>query len=186
MIGRLHVATFLALCGPAVCLSQPHAIADSDEAATVLPVSTVNIASALNEGRIFGIIPDFQTVTDTGLGVKPLTARQKWSLALKETVDPFNLVNAAMGAAFSQRGNQTPKYGKGGRAYGQRFGAAFADSGTQNFFSSGLLATVLHQDPRYYRKGPGTGIAKRVVYSASALSKTYPAVLSKSDPGILN
>jgi len=92
-------------------------------------------------------------------------------------MDPFNVVNAAMGAAFSQRGNQTPKYGEGGVAYGHRFGAALADFGTQNFFSAGLLASVLHQDPRYYRKGPGSGIAHRVLYSVSRL------VIARQDSG---
>jgi hypothetical protein len=160
-----------------VCLGQAVPQADSDETPPILPVSTLNPAPALNENRIFGVIPDYQTVTDTGHGVKPLTNKEKWTLAIKETVDPFNLVNAAVGAAFSQRGNQTPKYGEGGMAFGQRFGAAFLDFGTQNFFSAGLLATVLHQDPRYYRKGPGTGIAKRVVYSVSRL------VIASQDSG---
>ena len=123
------------------------------------------------------MIPDYQTVTDSTGSVKPLTPKQKWTLALKESVDPFNVLNAAMGAAFSQRGNQTPKYGEGDVAYARRFGAALADFRTQNFFSAGLLATVLHQDPRYYRKGPGTGVAKRAVYSVSRL------VIARQDSG---
>jgi hypothetical protein len=122
-------------------------------------------------------MPDYQTVRDSSNGVTPLTPRQKWSLALKETVDPFNVVNAAVGAAFSQHGNQTPAYGEGGAAYGQRFAAALADFGTQNFFSAGLLATVLHQDPRYYRKGPGFSIPNRILYSISRL------VICKQDSG---
>jgi hypothetical protein len=157
---------------------------DSADALPAMPVSPVAASpvfplstSPLNENRIFGVIPDYQTVPDSSLGVTPLTPKQKWTLALKETVDPFNVLNAALGAAFSQRGNQTPKYGEGGAAYAQRFGAAFADFGTQNFFSAGLLATVLHQDPRYYRKGPGTSIARRVVYSVSRL------VIARQDSG---
>jgi hypothetical protein len=109
-------------------------------------------------------------VTEThGTIAPPLTNKQKWTLALKETVDPFNIVNAVVGAGFSQMGNQTPKYGEGGRAFGERFGAAFADFGTQNFFSAGVLATVLHQDPRYFRKGPEAKVPARVFYSISRL-----------------
>jgi hypothetical protein len=172
---RVHVATLLALTVGA-CLAQPSQT-DSDESpAPILPVSTANSASVLNENRILLVIPDYQTVLDTG-HVTPLTKRQKWSLAIKETIDPFNIVNAVVGAAFSQRGNQTPKYGEGGVNFVRRFGAAYADFGTQNFFSAGVLATVLHQDPRYYRKGPGTGIAKRVVYSVSRL------VICRQDSG---
>lgn len=132
---------------------------------------------AFNEERILGVIPDYQTVTDPGHTARPLTVRQKWTLALKETVDPFNVLNAALGASFSQAGNQTPKYGEGGAAYGKRFGAALADFGTQNFFSAGVLASVLHQDPRYFRKGPGTGIPRRILYSVSRL------VVTRQDSG---
>jgi hypothetical protein len=123
------------------------------------------------------VIPDYQTITDLTGSVKPLTPKQKWTLALKESVDPFNVLNAAMGAGFSQRGNQTPKYGEGGAAYARRFGAALADFGSQNFFSAGVLATLLHQDPRYYRKGPGTGVARRAIYSVSRL------VIARQDSG---
>jgi hypothetical protein len=124
-----------------------------------------------------GVIPDFQTVRDSGAAVAPLTAKQKWGLAFRETVDPFNVASAAMAAGFSQRDDRTPKYGTGGWAYGKRFGAALADFGAQNVFSAGLLANVLHQDPRYYRKGPGTGVLKRAVYSASRI------VITRQDTG---
>jgi len=133
---------------------------------------------AFNEERILGVIPDFQTITETGgVSVQPLTRKQKWVLALKETVDPFNIANAAMTAGFSQIHNQTPKYGEGGPAYGERFGAAIADFGTQNFFSAGVLASLLHQDPRYFRKGPGTSVPRRVAYSLSRI------VVARQDSG---
>ena len=108
--------------------------------------------------RILGVIPDYQTVTETNGHALPLTTKEKWALALKESIDPFNIGNAAMTAGFSQKGNQTPKYGEGWSAYGKRFGAAIGDFSTQNIFSAGVLATVLHQDPRYFRKGPVEGI----------------------------
>ncbi len=136
------------------------------------PEPVIPALGPYNESRIFGVMPDFQTVTENNGKVAPLTVKQKWGLAIKETADPFNVVNAAFGAAFSQMGNQTPKYGEGGEAYGERFGAALADFGTQNFFSAGVLASLLHQDPRYFRKGPGTGVVKRVLYSISRIAIT--------------
>jgi len=136
----------------------------------VSPVSPAPAAAPLQAERIMGVIPDFQTVRDPNAAFVPLTPKQKWRLAFRENVDPFNIASAAMAAAFSQMGNQTPKYGEGGPAYSKRFGAALADFGTQNIFSAGLLANVLHQDPRYYRRGPGTGVLQRVVYSASRIA----------------
>jgi hypothetical protein len=134
-------------------------------------------ADPFNQQRIFGVMPDFQTVRDPSSQFVPLTPRQKWDLALKETVDPFNIASAAMAAGFSQTGDQTPRYGEGWQAYGKRFGAAQADFATQNFFSAGLLACLLHQDPRYYRRGTESPILKRVVYSVSRL------VIARTDSG---
>jgi hypothetical protein len=141
-----------------------------EPAIPVLAVIPVSPAPApLSANRIMGVIPDFQTVRDPQARFVPLTPKQKWDLAFRENIDPFNIASAAMAAGFSQVGNQVPKYGEGVPAYGKRFGAAMADFGTQNIFSAGLLANVLHQDPRYYRKGPGTGVLKRVVYSVSRI-----------------
>jgi hypothetical protein len=135
-------------------------------------------SSPLNTKRLLFVIPDYQTV-DSADYVGPLTARQKWDLAYKGTVDPFNLASAVMTAAFSQADNQTPKYGEGGVPYAKRFGAAVADGATQNFFCAGVLATLLHQDPRYFRMGPGfgTGIVKRSIYSVMQL------VVARKDSG---
>ena len=69
-------------------------------------------------------------------------------------------------------GNQTPKYGEGGPAYGKRFGAALADFGTQNIFSAGLLANLLHQDPRYFRRGTGSGWS-RIGYAVGQIFWTH-------------
>jgi hypothetical protein len=127
-------------------------------------------SSPLNNDRILGLIPDYQTVRDSTVPVKPLTPGQKWGLAWKQTVDPFNIASVFLSAGYSQIDNKTPKYGVGGAAYGKRVGAAFGDFGSQNFFSAGLLATWWHQDPRYFRKGPQARFLTRVVYSVSRLA----------------
>src|SRR5579872_4549216 len=130
-------------------------VAPADDASTVPPTSEVAAPAPsvlpFNEERIAGVIPDYQTVRDSHRPVAPLTVRQKWELAWKETEDPFNIASAAMTAAFSQMDNQTPRYGEGAAAYGKRFGAALADFGSQNAFSAGVFASLLHQDPRYFR-----------------------------------
>ena len=134
-------------------------------------------APAISNDRILGLIPNFQTVSDPSLKVVPLTKRQKFGLFVKETADPFTLLSAAMGAGMSQIGNETPKYGEGMVPYSQRLGAAYADMATQNFFSDGVLASALHQDPRYYRMGPSHSIPRRVVYTVSRL------VIGRRDSG---
>jgi hypothetical protein len=159
----------LALCGTAR--------ADSDGDRADGEPAAIAPAGPFNETRILGVLPDFQTITETDGKARPLTRKQKWSLAWRETADPFNVLSAAMGAGLSQIGNQTPKYGNGVPAYGKRFGAALGDFATQNVFSAGVLAGLLHQDPRYFRKGPEAGIPRRVLYSISRV------VITRQDSG---
>jgi hypothetical protein len=131
----------------------------------------------LNENRILKIIPDYQTVEESHGPVAPLPAKEKWRLAWKEVIDPFNLGSAVLTASMSQAGNETPKYGEGSAAYGKRVGAAIADFGTQNFLSAGVFACLLHQDPRYFRKGPSSRIMSRALYSVSRI------VVARQDSG---
>jgi hypothetical protein len=142
--------------------AQPDAVPPQDSAPAPVVVP-------LNDQRIALVIPDYQTVEDSSVPVAPMTTAEKWNLGWKETIDPFNIATASMTAAFSQRGNQTPKYGEGWPNYGRRFGAAIADFGTQNLFSAGLFAVLLHEDPRYFRKGPSAKILPRILYSVTRL-----------------
>jgi hypothetical protein len=159
--------------------SAPEAAAPA-AAAPVAPEPVILVTPAvtpLSAQRILGVMPDYMTVRDTSHPVAPLTSKEKWLLVEKETVDPFNFATAFLTAAQSQKGNQTPSYGEGFANYGRRVGAALADFGTQNFFSAGVLANVLHQDPRYFRKGPESKILPRVLYSISRL------VVARQDSG---
>jgi hypothetical protein len=142
------------------------------------PAPAVSPANPFNEERILGVMPDYQTVRDSSHYVAPLTGKQKWELVFKETVDPFNIASGLFTAAESQMENQTPKYGEGWAAYGKRVGAAQADFALQNLFSAGVMANLLHQDPRYYRRGPESKIVPRVAYSLSRL------VVARQDSGV--
>ena len=143
------------------------------------PVSDVtpDPKAGLGDDRILGVIPNYQTVNDPRSQILPLTVRQKWRLFAKETFDPFTGASAAIGSAFAQSGNGDPRYGHGGKAYAERFGAAVTDFATQNLFSDAILASLLHQDPRYFRKGPQSRILARVGY---AVSRT---VVTRQDSG---
>lgn len=144
-------------------------------AAPVLPAPPP--APLFNKERILGVMPDFATVRDSHRFVPPLTPGQKFLLALKETVDPCNIATAFVTAAESQVGNETPKYGEGWGNWGRRVGAAELDFASQNFFSAGVMAVALHQDPRYYREGPDAKFIHRIGYSFSRL------VIARQDSG---
>lgn len=127
-------------------------------------------SDGLNHDRILGVIPDYQAVNDATPATPPLTPEQKWLFFWEETRDPFNIAAAALSAGLSQADNQTPKYGVGGVAYVERFGAALGDFTSQNLFSDAMLACLLHQDPRYFRKGPQWRVLPRIAYSLSRIA----------------
>jgi hypothetical protein len=133
--------------------------------------------AAKGDERIFGVIPNYQTVSNPDAPFKRLTAKEKWDLCWKGSLDPFTGVSALIGTISSQGGNSDPRYGNGTRGFAERYGAAVTDFSTQNLFSGFVLATLLHEDPRYFRKGPKTHLLRRVGY---ALSMT---VVAKSDSG---
>lgn len=133
--------------------------------------------NSVTDDRIFGVMPNYLTVEDPTQRVTPLTAKQKFQLFAKETFDPFMAVSAAAGAALSQVDNDNPKYGVGAGPYAERFGAAVADITTQNFFQDAILASVFHEDPRYFRKGPEFGVWYRVGYALSRV------VVTRTDAG---
>jgi hypothetical protein len=144
----------------------------------IIPVEPARPATALpQDDRIFGIMPNYQTVSDPNQKVVPLTKKQKFELFVRETTDPFTFVSAGLGAAMSQHGNDNPKYGNGFAPYMQRVGAATADLTTQNFFSDFVLASAFHEDPRYYRMGPGHSVMRRAAHAMSRL------VITQTDSG---
>jgi hypothetical protein len=122
-------------------------------------------------------MPDYHTVRDSSQPVAPMDAKGKWHLFWKETLDPFNIASSAFGAGLSQASNETTKYGRGTAACADRLGASRADLGTQELFSDGILTCLLHQDPRYFRKGPTSGFGARVAHSLSRI------VVTRQDSG---
>lgn len=104
--------------------------------------------------RILGVVPNFNTTND--LEAAPLSTRQKYSLAFRSAIDPFQFVAAGLDAGFSQATGAFSGYGQGMQGYGKRFGAAYADSFSGTMIGNGFFPAVLHDDPRYFRKGSGS------------------------------
>jgi hypothetical protein len=104
--------------------------------------------------RIFGVLPNFNTSNIQNAA--PLSAGQKFQLAFRGAVDPFQFVVAALDAGYSQWRNDFVGYGRGGQGYSKRFGAAYADQFSGAIWGNAVFPSLLHEDPRYFRKGEGT------------------------------
>lgn len=103
--------------------------------------------------RVFGIIPNFYVSYDPN--AEPLTAKMKFKLALKVSTDPVTAAGVLLVASSRQAAN-TPNYGQGWGAYGERLGAISADGFSDIMIGGAILPSLLHQDPRYFYQGSGT------------------------------
>ena len=93
---RIRIS-LVTLCLMTACTAYSQSLTDSpDNTAAPIYPSSAAPAPVFNEERILGVIPDYQTVTDPNGTAKPLTGKEKWQLAWKETIDPFNIASAAM------------------------------------------------------------------------------------------
>jgi len=106
-----------------------------------------------------------------------VTVREKWRFFVEETFTPLTVVASAVTGGQSQAANTDPKFGVGHVALVKRFGAATADNITQNFFSDFVMASVLHEDTRYRRRGEQHAFWSRVGYAIGR------AVVTRTDTG---
>ena len=120
---------------------------------------------------------DAQTVQDSAAVSGPVTVEQKWRFFVQETFTPLTIVASAVTGGQSQAANTDPRYGVGSIAMAKRFGAATADNVSQNFFSDFVMASVLHEDTKYRRKGEQHGFWSRVGYAVSR------AVVTRTNAG---
>jgi hypothetical protein len=76
-----------------------------------------------------------------------------------------------MVAGLEQWENGYSGYGQGAQGYGKRFGAAYADNFSGAMFGGAIFPALLHQDPRYFRRGTGS-FRSRFFYAISTAVKT--------------
>jgi len=116
-------------------------------------------------------------------GTTPLatpSVSEKWNFFVTETVTPLTFVAAGLDATASQLTRSAPLYGKHffrKWAFGKRVGATLGDDVSQNFFSDFVLASALHEDTRYVRRGSAHRMWPRIGYAISR------AVVTRTDSG---
>jgi hypothetical protein len=129
--------------------------------------------------RMFGMIPDFENTNDIPANRHPLTVREKYILSLHQAFDISAHIGDAFQAGLQQWGNGQPRYGQGWGAYGERFAAAEGDQITGSILIYGVLPSMLHDDPRYFRQGRGSAIS-RTWY---AINRTFVTRRDKGTAG---
>jgi hypothetical protein len=96
----------------------------------------------------------------------PLSRRCKFELVMRQTYSPYTFASAAFDATWAQMSAQWPQYGGGMQGWGKRLGATLADVESRRFIQTFVLASVLHEDPRYFPSGKNGPVA-RAWYAAT-------------------
>jgi hypothetical protein len=124
--------------------------------------------------RVWRVFPNFYSSYDWN--APPMEPKQKFQLAYRSMIDPMAFAGAAGVAGFEQYYNIFSGYGRGIAGYFKRYGAAYTNDFSARMLSSGVFATLFHQDPRYFYKGTGS-FQSRAIYAVSC------AFITRNDNG---
>jgi hypothetical protein len=126
-----------------------------------------NTQPGTEDKRILWIFTNHRT-TDDSAALPQLTARGKLAIAWGDATDRAIFFQTAVLAGIGQGTNGNPSFGQGIEGYASRFGTTYADFAIENMMTEGIFPTLLHQDPRYFRRREGTG-RSRLGYAMSRL-----------------
>ncbi len=104
--------------------------------------------------RVFGVLPNYRTADISQEGAA-ISAGTKFKIASKDSFDyPLVLLSGAL-AGLGQLTDQDAGFGQGVKGFAHRLATNYADQAMGNLFTEGLFPVLLHEDPRYFRRGTG-------------------------------
>lgn len=149
----------VAILSCAVCFGQNSALG------TCKGVPPSAAASEPLPKHILGVFPNHNTVPCLFPYV-PISAREKFKIASADAFDPGAIVAAAGVAGAAQLFNSNRPFGQEASGFARYYGATYANHVIGDFLREGAYPSLLHQDPRYFRKGIGSN-KSRFVYAIS-------------------
>jgi hypothetical protein len=120
--------------------------------------------------RIFGIIPNNRTSDQKE--PQTLTPKEKFSIAVEDNFDRGTYMLASGFAGYGELGDSTPSFGHGVKGYARYWAASYTDLAVGNVMTEAIYPVILHQDPRYFRRGTGSGWS-RLGYAAGQIFVTH-------------
>jgi len=123
-----------------------------------------------HDKRVLGVLPNYRTANETAV-YTPITAKQKFTIASKDSFDYPLVALSAVIAGWGQLTNGNPSFGQGIGGYGRRVGTSYADQAIGNMMTEAIFPSFLHEDPRYFRRGYGSKWS-RIFYAASRVLVT--------------
>lgn len=128
-------------------------------------LSAAAICAHAQDARAYGVLPNYRTA-ELSAPFAPITAKQKFTIARKDTLDWPSFFVAGVFSGISQANNTNPSFGQGMKGFAHRYSLSVVDQSTANFMTEAVLPSLFHQDPRYFRKGSGS-VKGRIAWAAS-------------------
>jgi hypothetical protein len=113
---------------------------------------------------------------DIAVSTQPLSTGGKFKLFVDNSISVHTITWAMFGSAVGQAEGSPTGFGQGWDAYSKRFGSSMARQASTGFFGTFILASALHQDPRFYPEANPT-FFHAVKYSAQRV------FITRSDDG---
>jgi hypothetical protein len=110
--------------------------------APAAPMKPVALYNLLQSKSI--VFPDIAYSTER------LSSGQKFELFVDNSISVNAITWSALGSAVGQADNSPTGYGQGWDGYGKRFGSSLARGASGEFFGTFVIASALHEDPRFY------------------------------------
>lgn len=151
---------------PGMALKMATAMETVRVTATERELATQQV-QAEEKQRILGVVPNFYV--SYVAKAAPLSAGQKFHLAWKSSIDPFNFAISGVQAGVEQAEGTYAGYGPGAKGYAKRYGAAFADGFDSTMIGGAVLPVLFRQDPRYYYRGHGS-VMSRALYAIATVA----------------
>jgi hypothetical protein len=111
-----------------------------------------------------------------GPQVKPLTPKEKGWLAVRNVIDPFNIITILGSSAIAVGSDADSAYGPGMFGWGKYVGVSFTQDISGEFFGTFLIPSIVHQDPHYHRM-PDASMRRRIAHAL------YQVVWTQGDNG---
>ncbi len=109
--------------------------------------------------RVLGIIPNYRT-SSLGSTYEPLTATEKFKVASEDSFDRGTFALAGFFAGEAQLTSANRSFGHGAAGFGRSYGAAYGDLLIGDYMTEAVFPTLLHQDPRYFRRATGSTFSR--------------------------
>ena len=132
--------------------------------------SDSNNPSPAESKRILGVIPNYRSLS-TQQQYQPISSSEKFKIASEDAFDRGTIIMAAFFGAESQLTNENRSFGQGGAGFGRYFGATYGDFVIGDYMTEAVFPSILHQDPRYFRRGTGSGWS-RLTYAVGQIFRT--------------